>query len=107
MRHANIRMHYRRTKKGKTIVKQHPRKVKEYIKGGMARGQPNSKYNKTQLRMGRKVELEHTGNPKIANEIAKDHLEEFPNYYTGLAKLEKKLEKQKRKKVIEVKSNGR
>lgn len=99
MTHAMVHRHMRRTRRGKTIVKQHTRKVKEYIKGGMARGKPDSRYNKKQLAMGRKVEMEHTKNPKIANEIAKDHLEEFPNYYTELAKMEKGLEKKTGKKA--------
>jgi hypothetical protein len=97
--HTNVKFHYRRTRKGRVAkVKQHTRKVKDYIKGGMAKGRPDSRYNKKQLVMGRKVEREHTNDPRIANEIAKDHLEEFPNYYTELAKTEKKLEGQKRKK---------
>ena len=49
------------------------------------------KYNKTQLRIGTKVEMEHTKSKKVAGKIAKDHLNEFPNYYTHLVKMEKKL----------------
>jgi hypothetical protein len=40
---------------------------------------------------GIKVEMEHTNDPEVAKEISKDHLTEFPMYYTGLAKLEKQL----------------
>ena len=39
-----------------------------------------------QLAMGRKVEQEHTTSIKTADEIARDHLGEDPNYYTKLAK---------------------
>jgi len=39
----------------------------------------------TQLRMGLKVESEHTKNHELAMEIALDHLLEFPDYYTRLA----------------------
>ena len=59
---------------------------------------PDAKFNKAQLKMGVKVETEHTNNKKIAKEIAKAHLHEFPNYYTGLKKMEKSLAKQARRK---------
>ena len=48
-------------------------------------------YNKTQLRIGKRIEMEHTKSKKVATKIAKDHLDEFPNYYTALIKMEKKL----------------
>jgi len=38
-----------------------------------------------QLRMGIKVELEHTNDDAMAIEIALDHLLEKPDYYTRLA----------------------
>lgn len=43
---------------------------------------------KKQLIMGKKVESEHTSNEKVAMKIAMDHLEEDPNYYTKLKKIE-------------------
>lgn len=46
-------------------------------------------FDPEQIRMGVKVEMEHTTNPKIAERIAKDHLSEIPDYYTRLAKMEK------------------
>jgi hypothetical protein len=49
---------------------------------------PVSQINK-QLNMGKKVEKEHTDSTTIAKEIAMDHLSEFPDYYSRLAKLEK------------------
>jgi len=54
------------------------------------------KYNKTQLRIGSKIELEHTNNKKVAQKIAKDHLNEFPTYYTALVKMEKQLSRRKK-----------
>jgi hypothetical protein len=42
-----------------------------------------------QMRMGVKAELEHTSNVKVAIEIALDHLNEFPDYYTRLQQAEK------------------
>lgn len=44
-----------------------------------------------QLELGIKVEIEHTDDPKVAIEIAKDHLCEFPTYYTELDKMEQSL----------------
>ena len=46
-------------------------------------------YDPEQLKMGTKVEMEHTNNPKIAERIAKDHLAELPDYYTRLEKMER------------------
>jgi DNA-directed RNA polymerase alpha subunit len=51
----------------------------------------DSDYDKTQLENGVKVEMEHTDNKEIAKKIAKDHLDEFPDYYVELAKMEEKL----------------
>lgn len=72
--------------------------AKEKIKGGLADGKPDSKYDKKQLEKGRKIEKEHTDDPAKANEISKDHLEECPDYYTRLEKLENECEKSKEKK---------
>jgi hypothetical protein len=44
---------------------------------------------KQQLKKGEKVEKEHTNNPEIAKEISMDHLEELPDYYDRLDKMEK------------------
>lgn len=53
------------------------------------------KLNKIQLRMGTKVEMEHTKSKKVAKKIATDHLLEFKGapYYTELLKMEKKLKR--------------
>jgi len=56
-----------------------------------------------QLAMGKKVEHEHTNNMNKATEIAMDHLSEFPDYYTRLAKMEKEAGKHAKK--LEVKEN--
>lgn len=42
---------------------------------------------KSQLKMGIKIEKEHTSNPKIAKKIAIDHILEDPKYYTKLRTL--------------------
>jgi hypothetical protein len=41
---------------------------------------------KKELELGIKTEMEHTSDPKIAKEIALDHLFEDPKYYTKLKK---------------------
>ena len=43
-----------------------------------------------QLSKGIKIEQEHTGDLALAREIALDHLDEFPDYYDRLEKVEKK-----------------
>lgn len=50
-------------------------------------------YDPEQVKMGIEVEKEHTNDPKIAETIAKQHLEEDPTYYTKLKKMESKFKK--------------
>lgn len=47
-----------------------------------------------QIKMGRKVEMEHVDDDKLAEEIALDHLYEIPDYYTRLDKMEKEAKKE-------------
>jgi len=68
----------------------------DLITGGLADGKPKSEYDPKQLAMGQKVEKEHTTDLRKATEIAEDHLEEFPNYYTALDRMEKSLEEKKK-----------
>jgi hypothetical protein len=42
-----------------------------------------------QLRQGIQVELEHTTDQDVAREIALDHLNELPDYYTRLRRMER------------------
>ena len=58
---------------------------------------PDSRFNKRQLKIGIRIEKEHTNSAKIAKMIAKAHLSEFPNYYTYLVPMEKKMSKALRK----------
>jgi len=73
-----------------SIVRRGSLMEREYIKGGKAAGMDVKRFPKQQLRMGTKVEHEHTPKAGIAQEIAKDHLAEFPDYYTRLRKMEHK-----------------
>jgi hypothetical protein len=45
-----------------------------------------------QIKKGKEVEMEHTDDPNIAIEIAKDHEMEHPYYYSALEDMEKELE---------------
>jgi hypothetical protein len=49
---------------------------------------PDSKFSEKELSMGIEVEKEHTDDPNIAKSIARDHLSEFPDYYSRLKKME-------------------
>lgn len=68
--------------------------IGDLISGGKSKGKLN-KVNPKELEMGIEVEFEHTNNKEIAEKIARDHLAEFPNYYSALLKMEKILEKEK------------
>ena len=68
--------------------------MEEFIEGGLAEGKSNSEFPKDQLEMGILVEMEHTNDPALAKEIAKDHLMENPHYYDYLADMEKLMEKE-------------
>ena len=46
-----------------------------------------------QLKMGAKVESEHTTNKKVARAIASQHLAEIPNYYDRLIPAERLWQK--------------
>jgi hypothetical protein len=59
------------------------------IEGGLADHMKSSDFPKKKLKAGQKVEKEHTKDPSIAKEIAKDHLAEDSDYYKKLKKMEK------------------
>jgi hypothetical protein len=50
-----------------------------------------------QLDMGAPIEHEHTNNQKLAVEIALQHLDEIPDYYTRLKKMEASAKKEQKK----------
>ena len=58
-----------------------------------------------QLDMGAPIEHEHTKNQKLAVEIALQHLDEFPDYYTRLKKMEASAKKE-HKKFKDIKENA-
>lgn len=58
------------------------------LPGGLGDHAPVSSVSPRQLLRGIKVEMEHTKDPRIAREIAMDHLMELPDYYDRLATIE-------------------
>jgi hypothetical protein len=64
---------------------------KEGLKGGVADGKPITGYDLEELLTGIKFELEHTNDKFIALEIAMDHLERMPDYYSRLRRLEREF----------------
>lgn len=62
--------------------------VDDKVPGGRADSRPDSDFDPEELRMGIEVEKEHTKDPALAKEIAKDHLAEIPDYYTKLKKID-------------------
>jgi hypothetical protein len=61
---------------------------------GLGRGRKVTDFDLEQLKQGIKTEREHTHDPVMALEIAIDHLTEYPDYYTRLAKMEAEAERE-------------
>lgn len=66
---------------------------KDKIPGGLADKKSPKDFKPSELKRGVEVELEHTNDKNMAKEIAMDHLQEHPEYYKHLKRMEKKLEK--------------
>lgn len=75
---------------GKLVSKHSKMSKSDKIPGGLAEGKKPSDFPKLKIREGVKVEMEHTSDPKIAEEISMDHLAEDPDYYEKLKTIEKK-----------------
>ena len=56
------------------------------LKGGIGDSLDTSKIDPIQLSLGIQIEMEHTNDPKIAQEITIDHLKFDPEYYLKLVK---------------------
>jgi len=67
------------------------------LPGGLADGVPDDEFDRKQLEKGINVELEHTDDPEIAKDIAKDHLMEMNDYYDRLEEMEEEAKKEKTK----------
>lgn len=59
------------------------------VPGGLADKKKPSDFDKAQLAKGVKVEMEHTNDSDLAEEIAMDHLTEDSDYYLKLEEMEK------------------
>jgi endoglucanase Acf2 len=68
---------------------------KDKIKGGYADGKAITDYDLAQLIQGIKWEREHTNDSLLALEMAMDHLERIPDYYTHLIRMEYQCESEK------------
>ena len=58
--------------------------------GGLADKKSPKDFDEEKLDQGIKVELEHTNDRNLAQEVAMDHLTEDPEYYDKLKAVEKK-----------------
>jgi len=61
---------------------------------------PDTDFDPRQLRMGTQVEKEHNDDQRISKQIAKAHLDEIPDYYTRLSKMEKQAKQEMKDKHI-------
>jgi hypothetical protein len=68
----------------------------ESLVGGKGDFKLDSNFDRKQLDLGIKHEMEHTTNPLVAKEIAKDHLTEDANYYSHLNAMERKVKVSKK-----------
>jgi uncharacterized protein DUF5661 len=68
---------------------------KDRIKGGYADGKAITDYRLGELLEGIKLEREHTNDSLLALELAMDHLERIPDYYTHLAAMERACKSEK------------
>lgn len=69
---------------------------KDKISGGLADGKPITNYDLGQLILGIKWERAHTNKDNmLALELAMDHLELIPDYYTRIERLEAEFQSEK------------
>ena len=64
---------------------------KDRLKGGRADGKPITNYDLQELLAGIKFEREHTDDSLLALEMAMDHLETVPDYYSRHQRWEQEL----------------
>jgi hypothetical protein len=51
-------------------------------------------FDPKELKIGIKIEMEHTNDRALSKQIAMDHLKEIPDYYTRLTKMEDEAKKE-------------
>ena len=71
------------------------KKFDDFMRGGHSNGKPDEEYDSQELKKGAEIQAEeHGSDEEISKKIAKDHLEEYPNYYNdevGLENFEREL----------------
>lgn len=77
--------------KRRVLVRDQQASISDEI--GKHKNVPDSEFDSSELEKGIKVEMEHTDNPEIAKNIAKDHLSEIKDYYTRLLAMEEEAKK--------------
>mgnify|MGYP001767083962 CR=1 FL=1 len=70
------------------------------------KGKGEDSYPEDEIKMGIKVEQEHTTDLDMAKRIALDHLSEFPDYYTRLLKMENEAKKELGEAVVTDRANS-
>lgn len=78
-------------------------KNEDQIEGGKGDHNSLEDFDSEEATMGEKVEMEHTDDPELAQEIATDHLTEDKKYYTKLKEADLADELEKSKNVREQK----
>lgn len=63
----------------------------DQLEGGEADERESREFDPTELSQGIEEEMEHTHDPELAQEIAQDHLSEYPTYYSELERMEDSL----------------
>jgi len=64
------------------IIKENDEVTDALKNQGKCKNKPDNKYDAIELEIGTEVEYEHVDSKEQSKEIAKDHLEENPHYYT-------------------------
>jgi hypothetical protein len=64
--------------------------IEDQIEGGIGDETDPEDLDPEEYHAGEEVEMEHTNDPTIAREIARDHLTEDPRYYTHLKEMEER-----------------
>jgi len=67
--------------------------MSDQMPGGLGDKRTPKDFDPGALRQGMEVEMEHTDDPRLAREIAMDHLTEDPRYYERLAVLEQAVQR--------------
>jgi len=79
---------------------------KDKIPGGLGDKKSPKDFDPKQLAKGKKIEMEHTDDPQLAEEISRDHLTEDSAYYTKLEKIEKHAAKRVLRRYLDLRATA-